>query len=84
MLEQVRVQATTKLFRRRIFFLRVSSRLKSQDSYRQATYEEEKFSLLCDPEAALHVQGTNSNESNVTSRSAHYEHVEVTSRWAEG
>ncbi len=38
----------------------------SQDSYRQATYEEEIFFLILDPEATLQVQGTNSDESNVT------------------
>jgi hypothetical protein len=38
----------------------------SQDSYRRATYEEENFSSICDPEAALQVQGTNSDESNIT------------------
>ncbi len=38
----------------------------SQDSYQQATYEEEKFSLIRDPESAPQVQGTNSDKSNVT------------------
>ncbi len=38
----------------------------SQDSYQQATYKEENFSSIRDPEAALQVQGTNSDESNVT------------------
>jgi hypothetical protein len=38
----------------------------SQDLQQQATYKEEGFSLIRDPEAALQVQGTNSDESNVT------------------
>jgi hypothetical protein len=38
----------------------------SQDSYQRATYKEEKFSSIRDPEAALQNQGTNSDESNVT------------------
>ena len=37
----------------------------SQDSYQQATYKEENFSLIRDPEATLQVQGTNSDKSNV-------------------
>ncbi len=38
----------------------------SQDSYQQATYKEEEFSSIHDPEAALQVQGTNSDKFNVT------------------
>ncbi len=38
----------------------------SQDSYQRATYENENFYSIRDPEAALQVQGTDSDESNVT------------------
>jgi hypothetical protein len=56
----------------------------SQDSYRQATDEEEIFSSIRNPEAALQVQGTYSDESNVTLRPAYHEHDEDSLRWAEG
>ncbi len=38
----------------------------SQDLHQQATHKEDEFSLIRDPEAALQVQGTNSDESNIT------------------
>ncbi len=63
----MRVQGSTR-FADEIFFVsyeRLNATL-SQDSYRRATYEEENFSSIRDPEAALQVQGTNSDKSNVT------------------
>ncbi len=62
----MRVQGRTRFAVKEFFSYERLNATSSQDSYQQATYEEEKFSSICDPEAALQVQGTNSDESNVT------------------
>ena len=62
----MRVQGSTRFAVEDFFSYKCLNATSSQDSYQQATYEEEIFFSICDPEAALQVQGTNSNESNVT------------------
>ncbi len=62
----MRVQGSTRFAVEQIFpYVRLNA-TSSQDLYQQATYEGEKFSSIRDPEAALQVQGTNSDKSNVT------------------
>ncbi len=60
------VQGSTRFAIEEFFAYERLYATSSQDSYQKATYEEEKFSPIRDPEAALQVQGTNSDESNVT------------------
>jgi hypothetical protein len=60
------VQGSTRFAIKDFFPYECLNATLNQDSYQQATYKEEKFSLIRDPEAALQVQGTNSDKSNVT------------------
>ncbi len=60
------VQGSTRFAVKEFFAYKRLYATSSQDSYRRATYKEENFSSIRDPEAALQVQGTNSDESNVT------------------
>ncbi len=62
----MRVQGSTRFAVEDFFSYKRLNATSSQDLYRRATYKEEKFSSIRDPEAALQVQGTNSDESNVT------------------
>ncbi len=62
----MRVQGRTRFAVEDFFSYERLNATSSQDLHRRATYEEEGFSLICDTEAALQVQGTNSDESNVT------------------
>ncbi len=62
----MRVQGSTRLAIEDFFSYKRLNATSSQDSYQQATYKEEKFSSIRDPEATLQVQRTNSVESNVT------------------
>ena len=80
----MRVQGSTRFAVEEFFSYERLNAKRSQDSSRRATYGEEKFSAFRDPEAKIDIQGTNSNESNVTLRSAYHEHVEVTARRIEG
>ncbi len=61
----MRVQGSTRFAIEEFFSYERLNATSSQDSYGRATYEEDKFSSIRDPEAALQVQGTNSDESNV-------------------
>ncbi len=63
---EVRVQGSMRFAIKEFFsYVRLNA-TSSQDSYQGDTYEGEKFSSIRDPEAALQVQGTNSDESNIT------------------
>jgi hypothetical protein len=62
----VRVQGRPRFAVEDFFSYKHLNATLSQDSQQQATYEEEGFSSIRDPEAALQVQGTNSDESNIT------------------
>ncbi len=62
----MRVQGSTRFAVEDFFSNKHLNATSSQDLYRRATYEEEKFSSIRDPEATLQVQGTKSDESNVT------------------
>jgi hypothetical protein len=62
----VRVQGRTRFAIKEFFSYERLNATSSQDLHQQATHKEEEFSLIHDPEAALQVQGTNSDESNVT------------------
>ncbi len=62
----MRVQGRTRFAVKDFFSYKRFNATSSQDSHRQATYKEEEFSSIHDPEAALQVQGTNSDESNIT------------------
>ncbi len=60
------VQGSTRFAVKEFFSYKRLNATSSQDLYQRATYEEENFSSIRDPEAALQVQGANSDESNVT------------------
>ncbi len=62
----MRVQGSTRFAAKDFFSYERLNATPSQDLYRRATYMEENFSSIRDPEAALQVQGTNSDESNIT------------------